>query len=316
MMQFLSCLREGFRIAARHKRLVLVLWLAPLLPAVVLAAMVAGNLGPALGPSLFADGVLDGGWFVVWSEFRSSPLDALGPILGNGVAVMVLLGLALQVVLSAGVVEVVLERRERHPFVMGVRSNLFRFARTTLLLTLGTALAAAAASAVARGFFDLAEARADGRLDLVGVAAAGLVFLALWLPQRAAADLSRIAAARHDQRSMTRGYLRALAAVLRRPGLFGPLTASFVLLPVVLHLGYFLLRSPWTPATAAAIALLLVAQQVVMVLRALFRLGFWGAEVAAFQRLGEPQLSRPRPERETAQRAAAVEPAPVESYTI
>jgi hypothetical protein len=316
MMQFLSCLRGGFRIAARHKRLILVLWAAPLLPAVVLAAMAAANLGPALGPSLFADGVLDGGWFVVWSEFRSSPLDALEPILGAGVAVMVLLSLALQVVLSAGVVEVLIERRDRHPFVMGVRSNFLRFARTTLLLAVGTALAAAAASVVVRGFFKVAEAQADGRLDLVGVASAGLVFLALWLPQRVAADLSRIAAARHDQRSMTRGYLRALAAVLRRPGLFAPLTASFVLLPVALHLGYFLLRSPWTPASAAAIALLLVAQQVVMVLRAVLRLGFWGAEVAAFQRLGEPQLSRPRPEREKAQRAAIVEPVPADSYTI
>lgn len=316
MMQFLSCLGEGFRIAARHKRLVLVLWAAPLLPAVVLAVMVAANLGPALGPSLFADGVLEGGWFVVWSEFRSSPLDALEPILGAGVAAMVLLGLALQVVLSAGVVEVVLERRERHPFVMGVRSNVLRFARTTLLLAVGTLLAAAAAAAVARGSFKLAEAQADGRVDLVGAAFAGLVFLALWLPQRAAADLSRIAAAHHDQRSMTRGYLRALGAVLRRPGLFGPLTASFVVLPAALHLGYFVLRSPWTPATAAAIAVLLVAQQAVMVLRALFKLGFWGAEVAAFRRLGEPQLCRPRQARRTAQPAALAEPAPADSYTI
>jgi hypothetical protein len=104
--------------------------------------------------------------------------------------------------------------------------------------------------------------------------------------------------------------------VLRRPGLFAPLTASFVLLPVALHLGYFLLRSPWTPATATAIALLLVAQQVVMVLRALFRLGFWGAEVAAFQSLGEPQLCRPRQARRTAQPAACVEPVAADSYTI
>lgn len=291
-MVFSSCLREGFQIVARHKRLVVVLWLAALVPAVLLALMAAPNLVSSLGPSLFADRVLDGDWFIVWSEFRSSPLDALEPILSTGVVAMLLLTLAVQVVLSAGVVEVMLERRREHPFMIGVRINLLRFARTTFLLLIGTAISAAAAAAVARGCFKLAEARADGRLDVLGLALAGLVFLVLWAPQALAADLSRVAAARHDDRSMTRGYLRGLAAVLRRPGLFVPLMAVFLLLPAAVHLAYFALRSPWTPSSAAAILGLFVAQQGVMLIRAGLKLGFWGAEVAAFRRLEEPRLCR------------------------
>ncbi len=181
--------------------------------------------------------------------------------------------------------------------MLGLRANLLSFARTLALLLAGTLVAGAAAAAVVRGFFKLAEAQADGRLDLVGVAAGALVFFVLWAPQMLAADLSRIAAARHDQRAMTRGYLRGLGAVIRRPGLFLPLAAAFVLLPLALNLGYLLLRSPWTPANAAALVGLVLVQQVVMVLRAALELGFWGAGVAAFRELGEPELCRPRPAR-------------------
>jgi len=296
-MKFVKVLAAGFGIADRHRRLIAVLWLAPLVPAVLLTALAAANVLPALGPSLYAQRILWGDWFVVWSEFRSSPLDALAPILGPGIALMALLSLGLQLLLAAGIVEVVLERRREHPFVLGLRANLPSFARTLALLLLGTLVAGAAAAAVVRGFFKLAEAQADGRLDLVGVTAGALVFFVLWAPQMLAADLSRIAAARHDQRAMARGYLRGLGAVIRRPGLFLPLAAAFVLLPLALNLGYLLLRSPWTPGNAAALLGLVLVQQVVMVLRAALELGFWGAGVAAFRELGEPELCRPRPAR-------------------
>ncbi len=292
-MTFVTVLAAGFRIADRHKRLIAALWLAPLLPALLLTALAAANVLPALGPSLYAERILWGDWFVVWSEFRSSPLDALQPILGPGIALMALLSLGLQLLLAAGVVEVLVERRTEHPFVLGLRMNLLRFARTLALLVLGTLAAGGIAAAVVRGFFKLAEAQADGRLDLVGVAAGVLVFFALWAPQMLAADLSRIAAARHDQRAMTLGYLRGLGAVLRRPGLFVPLAAVIVLLPLALNLGYLLLRSPWTPASGVALLGLVLVQQTLMGLRAALELGFWGAGVAAFRELGEPELCRP-----------------------
>ena len=71
-MQSMTCAREGFRIAGRHKRLVLALWLVPLIPALILGAMAASNIAPAFGQSLFADRALEGDWYVVLSEFRSS----------------------------------------------------------------------------------------------------------------------------------------------------------------------------------------------------------------------------------------------------
>ena len=288
----MSFVREGFRIAGRHKRLVLVLWLVPLIPALVLGAMAASNLAPVLGQSLFADRALDGGWFVVLMEFRSSPTDALRPIISRGLIVMAMLTLLLQVALSAGVVEVLLERDERRLFMLGVGKNFLRFFRTTILLVVTTAVLLFAGHFLIRGAFKLAEAQADGRLDLLGIGLTVVLFFILWAPLDLAGDLSRIAAARHDHRSMVRGFFRALGAVVRRPGLFVPMYLIFLLLPLLLHFVYYQLRSPWTPATVGAILVLLAAQQTVMLIRAFFKLGFWGAEIAAYRGLDEPEFCR------------------------
>jgi hypothetical protein len=291
-MQSMSFVREGFRIAGRHKRLVLVLWLVPLIPALVLGAMAASNLAPALGQSLFADRALDGDWFVVLMEFRSSPADALRPIISRGLIVMAMLTLLLQVALSAGVVEVLLERDDRHPFALGVGKNFLRFFRTTILLVVATAVLLFAGYFLIRGTFKLAEAQADGRFDLLGIGFAVALFFILWAPLDLAADLSRISAARHDDRSMVRGFFRALGAVVRRPGLFIPMYLVFLLLPLLLHFVYYQLRSPWTPATVGAILALLAAQQTVMLIRAFFKIGFWGAEIAVYRGLDQPKFCR------------------------
>jgi len=293
-MQSMSLVKDGFRLAARHKKLILVLWLVPLVPALVLGSMAASNISQCLGESIFADRALDGDWFVVLMEFRSSRDDALGPIIGMGVVAMLALTLLFQVALSAGVVEVLLERGDRYPFMLGVQKNFLRFLRTTILLTAMTAVLVIAGRFLIRGFFKIAEAQADGRLDIFGAGLAIALFFILWAPLDLAADLSRISAARWDQRSMFRGFFRALGVIVRRPGLFVPIYLVFLLLPLVLHLVFYALRSPWTPATAAAILAVFVAQQSMMLLRAFFKLGFWGAEISAFRGLGEPEFCKPK----------------------
>lgn len=291
-MKSMGFVREGLRIAGRHKKLVLVLWLAPLVPALILAAMVASNLAPALGGSLYADRVLSGDWIVVFQEFRASPADALEPILSLGVAVMAALTLLLQVMLSAGVVEVVLERTPINPFVLGIRRNFLRFLRTTILLTGATVAAIFAARLLMRGVFKIAEAQGDGRFDILGVVLAAVFFFLVWAPLDLAADFSRIAAARHDQRSMVRGFFRALKTVVGRPGLLAPLYLVFLVLPLLVHVIYYQLRSPWSATTAATILVSLGLQQAVMLVRSFLKLGFWGAEVAVYRDLDEPELCR------------------------
>ena len=113
-MQSISYVKEGFRIAGRHKKLVLVLWLAPLVPALALAAMAASNLAPALGRSVYGDRVLSGDWLITFLEFRASPADALGPILSLGVLVMAALTLVVQVVMLWHCSHVQVEQLTQH----------------------------------------------------------------------------------------------------------------------------------------------------------------------------------------------------------
>jgi len=305
-MHTLRLLSAGFALATRHKRLIVVLWLVPLLPALVIGAMAASNLSASLGHSLFSDRVLDGDWFAVWSEFKASPSNDLEPMLHQGVLVLALLTLGLHLVVSAGVVEVVLERRAQFPFVLGARRNFLRFLRTAVIHLGATALVIVPCALVTKGCFKLAETRADGRLDILGVVLAAALFLLLWAPLDLASDLSRIAAVRHDDRSMLRGYLRCVGAVLRRPGLFVPLYLAFVTLPLGLSLIYYGLRAPWTPSTAGAILVLLLGQQAVMLGRATLKLLFWGAEVAAFRDLGQPPWCKSK------ERAGPPIPEPIE----
>jgi hypothetical protein len=309
-------IRDGFRLAGRHKRLAVVLWLAPLVPAVVLAAMAASNLAPHLGRSLYADGVLDGNWFIVMMEFRQSPADALAPILYRGVVVLGLLTMLVQVLLSGGIVETLLERRFENPFVIGVRRNFLRFFRTSMLFASLTVIVAVLCRMLSKAFFKIAESQADGRFDLLGIALAAALFVILWAPLDLAADVSRISAARHDHRSMVGGFFKALRSVLARPGLFAPLYLVFLALPVLVMSVYNLVRSPITAGSVVTIAGVFVLQQVVMLIRAWFKLGLWGAEVAAFRRLGEPRWCAGRPAAPRVKEVAEpiVEPAPATAH--
>jgi hypothetical protein len=270
----------------------MITWLAPLVPALILVTLIASNIGPALGRSLFSQGILDGSAFPVFMEFRSSPADALEPLMGKGALVMGVLSLLIQIFLAAGIVEVLAGSGPSHPFLTGVRRNTGRFFRSALVFLVPTAAAAVAAGLTVKGGGLLAKHFADGRWDLAGFAAAAVVFIVLWAPADLAYDLSRIAAVRHDHRSMLRGFFRALLVILKKPGTFGPLYIVFLALPLVLLGLYSAFRQPWTPGTAVAIALLALIHQIIMVIRAFFKIGFWAAEVEVFREFGESDFCR------------------------
>ena len=270
----------------------MITWLAPLIPALILVTLIASNIGPPLGRSLFSQGIMDGSAFPVFVEFRTSPADSLAPLMGPGVLVMGVLSLLVQILLSAGIVEVLAGSGPAHPFLTGIRTNSGRFLRSALLFLVPTAVAAVAAGLTIKGGGLLAKHFADGRWDLAGIAAAAAVFLILWTPADLAYDLSRIAAVRHNQRNMFRGFVSALAFVLRKPGTFVPLYLLFVGLPLLLLGIYSAFRQPWTPGTAFAVVLLALIHQIVMVTRAFFKISFWAAEVEVYGQFGAQAFCR------------------------
>jgi hypothetical protein len=295
-MTFVKLLAEGFSAARRHPRLVLIAYLVPLLPALALAVMAKATIAPVFDYSLLAQQVLDGSWNGVWSDFAASPANHMSVVLGSGVMLALLLTALIRIPVAAGIAEVLIEgdAAQPHPFLTGVAQHTWRFARSAVWFLVTAALTAGVIGATVAGFFKLAEKRSDARLDVIGFAVAGLLALLILAIFQPAYDLARLAAARHDDRKTLRGFLRAIWTVLRHPGIFLPLVASFVLLIAALHLGYYAARSPWTPATAAAILALFAAQQLVMGVRAVFHVASWGAELAAYRTLGEPRFCEQR----------------------
>jgi hypothetical protein len=293
-MTTFSLIRTGFQTARRHPRLVVLAWVAPLIPALILVTMIASNIGPVLNHSLFAKGILEGSAFPVFMEFRSSPADQLAPLMGAGVLVMVILSLFVQLLLSAGIVEVLAGSGPSHPFLFGVRQNTGRFFRSMLFFLVPTIIAAATAGIVFRAFTHLAKTLGNGRWDLAAVAVAPVIFLFLWAPADLAYDLSRIASVRHNHRSMVRGFFRALVVVLKNPGTFMPLYLVFLVLPLLTVAIYTAFRRPWTPGTVAAIVLLALVHQIVMAIRAFIKIAFWAAEVEVFGQSEAPEFCRPK----------------------
>ena len=287
-MNTFSFVAHGFRTARRHPLLVLIAWLAPLIPALMLVVLIAANIGPTLDRSLYSQGILNGNAFTVFLEFRTSPADALAPLMGRGALMMGVISLLVQILLSAGIVEVLAGPGRSNPFLAGVRRNTRQFLRSALIFLVPTAVAAVAAGLTFKGGGLLAEHFADGRWDLAGVAAAAVVFIALWSPADLAYDLSRVGAVRHDHRSMLRGFIRALVVVLKKPGTFVPLYLVFLALPLLLLGIYSAFRQPWTPGSVFAIVLLALIHQIVMAIRAFFKIGFWATEVEVFRDLEEP----------------------------
>jgi len=210
--------------------------------------------------------------------------------MGKGALVMGVLSLLVQIFLSAGIVGVLAGSGPANPFLTGIRQNTCRFLRSALVFLVPTAIAAVAAGLTVKGGGLLAVHFADGRWDLAGMAAAAFVFLVLWSPADLAYDLSRIAAVHHDHTSMFRGFFRALIIVLKKPGTFVPLYLVFLALPLLLLGLYSAFRQPWTPGSAFAIVLLALIHQIVMAIRAFFKISFWASEVEVFRDLEEPEL--------------------------
>lgn len=305
----------GFRRALARPRLVLLLWLVPFVPSALIAAMASAALTD-LDQSPFAGQILDGRWYGPWTDLRHAYPDHLSAMLSAGLIATFALAVVLQAIVDAGLAEVVLERRAARPFLTGVRRNSGRFIRASAWFVLGLGLCAIGPVLVARAGFHFAESRSDGRIDLIGLAIAGGLFAILWAPLAMAFTQSRLAAVFHDEGSMFRGLLRGVVHVTRHGGRFGLMAAATVGIPVVLHAGYGLIRSPWTPSTTVAIVALLILQQTLMLFRAVVRLGLWGAQASLYRDLETPKLARSGRRRhrhskgplETAEPPGAVDP--------
>lgn len=289
-MRSLTPIGFGLRGARRRLGVVLLVYLAGLLPALLVGIEAAGDLTGGLAHSLFAERALAGERWAVWQDLQADPETDLSGAFG-GLYGLGALALLLQVLAAAGVAEVLLFREPRgeHPFLLGIGRHGWKFVRSAVWF--GGALALLAGG-VAAGFAlvgEQARQAADARLQLAGWIAVLVVAFLAYVPLDLAYDLSRVAAAAHGDRRTFAGFFRALGHALRHPLRLAPLWLFFGLLSAGLAVAYVLARAAVAPAHVGHVALLLLAQQVVFLLLAFLKVGLWGAEIAYYQAVGEPR---------------------------
>lgn len=306
MIRSFTLTGHGFRRASRHLGTVLLVYLATLIPSLLFVSLISADLAPALDESVFAERLLGGEGFGVWVDYQRSESSDLQPVqdvmLGRFLLVVLL-----QILVAAGLVEVLLERAgaKERPFLAGIGRHGFRFVRSALVF--GVVLAVVLALSIP---LRLAFEEAGGTVALIGLLVRILVIFLLYMMADLAYDFSRISAAAHGQGRMFVGFFKALGFAFRHLPVLVPLYLLFTVLVVALHFGTVALRSGWTVDTAGEVMGWLLAQQALFFLIAFVRTALWGAEVTYFQGIGEPRWCDRKKSEPSAKKAPPPRPRP------
>ncbi|HUO87056.1 MAG TPA: hypothetical protein VM617_06670 [Thermoanaerobaculia bacterium] len=309
-MSSFSPIRFGWRGARRRLGLVLIVYLASLVPALLVAVEAAEDFNDGLAHSLFAEEALAGNRWGVWNELGRDAKSDLSGALG-GFYALGALGLLVQVLVAAGIVEVLLFREPRgeHPFLLGIGRHGWKFVRSALWFGGALLLLVVATGAGIAVVDEQATRLADARLQVAGWLAVVLAALVAFVPLDLGLHLSRIAAAGHADRRTLTGFLRAVAHAWRHPLRLAPLWLVFALLPGVLIVAWVVARAALAPSAAGHVAALFLAQQALFLALAFLRVGRWGAEIAYYQAIGEPRWCRRRPARQARRAGETPRPA-------
>jgi hypothetical protein len=280
----------GLRRAARLPGPAVLLWLVNLLLAAIVVAPFWLRLNGVLAGAPGGDRLLDGSSFGLLADLAREYGGLLGPLVLN---VLPLFGVMLLVnaLAAGGVLEVLIGGRpggwlER--FGGGALRLFGRFLRVEVLAGVVMAIATGAILGVtAAATRNVAESEWEPATLvgwLAGLAVAGLALLAVLL----ALDLARVRIVREGRRRVMRAFFGSLWLVFRHPlatvGLWLSVAALF---GVVLAL-YFAVRALVPAVTWPGIALMVVAQQVVVLARAVLRVGLYSAEVELVERFLPP----------------------------
>jgi len=311
-MKLLLPLRFGLRAARRNLKLVFLVYLLSLLPGLMVMALATFDMAPEMGGSLFAAQALEGNRVGVWSDYARAVDSDFGLVVA-GLLLAAVVTLVLSILTAAGVVEALLEREHRHerPFLLGIGRHGWRFMRSAVWFGI---VLVGLRKLVLLGFTGVNEWAGDvgnGWIQVWGWSGVLVLAFLVYMPLDLGYDLSRIAAAAHDDGRTFFGFFRALGHALRHPLLLAPTWLFFSLLVLGVHLAYVTGRIAVQPANLGEVALLFLVQQVVFLVAAFLRIGLWGGEIAYYQAVGEPRWcakgkSRRQRRREMEEAEAAV----------
>jgi len=276
----------GLRRATRQPRLALLLWGAQLALAAMVALPFRNALAGAIGDRPLPELLARPSFGFLGDLLRESDgvFELIGPLAGTAA----ILALLLNALLAGGALEALLASDPRplgHRFGRGAG----RFAGRMLRVGAAAGAAAILLALVGALPFVAAATKLSGAGREVGAVLLAMTGAALGLLLALAAllalDLARVRIVRDDRRDTMRALAGGAASMIRHParvlGAWAAIAATFAVLLLVHRL-----VSSWLPtASAWAILLLALVQQVVMIVRAGLRVALWGAEIEIAARL-------------------------------
>lgn len=281
---------DGLRRAVREPRLALTLWLVNLALAAVAAIPAWLRWSDVLDRSPEADPLRSGLRLGILADILESHRSGFG-ILGPLVVALAILALLVNALTTGGTLEVLLADDRRpflHRFGRGAGRFFFRFLRAGalagLLLLALVGLLAGLASVVARRVEDSAFEPMPAVLLLARLALALVVIVGVLV----ALDVARIRLVREDGHRAARALASGLWLVARHPLASGGLWTGNALLVAAVAGAFLGLLQVVRADDWAGIALLAVAQQLVMLARAGLRVALFGSEIALVGRFLPP----------------------------
>lgn len=286
----------GLRSAARHLKLLWLLWawfgLLALVPAYPAWVWWAGVLGKSPESASILNRFDIG---VLVDVVAGKGISGVG-LLNGAAAAAGLIALLSSAFAFGGMLEILGRGDDRrtfmHRFFRGGGHFFWRFFRLAIIAGVCVVVATGLVAAAQAGMNAISSESEWEPAGFLAAAASVVLFLVVAGLFLLALDYARIRVARDDSRSMLRAYAAAVAFVLRRaPAAYG--IAVAILMIEVAIMAAYLAYETIAPAAGnwGAIAVMFLAQQVVVVGRVFVRVALVGAE----RHFCETALPQPAP---------------------
>lgn len=293
-----SYVRDGLRAAWQHPKLVFLIWAWYGLLALVPAMPLWATWNTGLGSSIEAQKLLQRYDIGILADL--SKYDTVGTmgVLTMAMAALMLVAFVSSAFMMGGILEVVATDGElrsfMHRFYRGGGHFFWRFLRLALIagvcvLVVGGVLAAALGKAITpltNTEWEMGSYLWPLALAVVVAIVGGGFLLAL--------DYARIRVARDGDRGMLRAYFRGLGFVLRHAVTAYGMAITILVMLVALVLLYVAHETNRSAGTWGAIAVLILAQQIVVLGRVGLRVSLVAGERAFFLAAAAPVPAPPR----------------------
>lgn len=286
LIMIYRCMKEGFTLMGRQRRLSLLLWLWTLLLGLMATIPLSQWWKNALGNAPEADRLLEGFSIQIWRELTAYDQNSLWQLATSINGLLLLFALLASSFVAGGTLELIVGNGNGPTiarFMSGAGRYFWRFLRLMILggivagLVLG--LIAAATSPLVSRFSDAGWEKTS----LLGGMIQAALLMALAACFTVVLDYARIRMVLEPSNRALRSFFSAVGFIFfRAPGAL-VLAAFFGLLSTAVWLICFSLSTSVPAKTGLTILFIAVVQQLLLLVRCTLRVGVLGAHTAYFR---------------------------------